>query len=188
MKKSLVLAVAALLCACAPRYGVTTARDPFAGTVTRRMHGNMLSSTRSERDWMALDAEAVRGRDSTAWSLLVDYRAVDELLEIRPGPSLLLLVDGERIDLAGGGSARERGDGAWGLRERARYPAPGALMERIARAKDVRVRVLGRTYYAERAFGPRNLARFRAFVLPDEAPSTPTEPPPPDSAAAVPVP
>lgn len=185
MKRLLVLAVAAL-CACAPRYGVTTARDPFAGTVTRRMHGNMLSSTRSERDWMALDAEAVAGRDSTRWWLVVDYRAADELLDIRPGASLLLLVDGQRVALSGAGSARARGEGAFGLRESARFAAPASLMEAVARAKDVRVRVIGRSYYAERAFGPANLARFRAFVLPDAPGTLPTDPPPPDSAAAPP--
>jgi hypothetical protein len=172
----LALAALALLAACIPpRYQVATVRDDFAGTEVRRMEANLLDAPSGGRDWVALNAEVARdGRDSTRYALVVEYRADDDWLGIRPGESLLLLVDSQRVALASAGlAARERQ--AVGVREMARYPVPGDLLQRIAGAKEVRVRVLGRRYYLDRAFGPANFRRLREFLEPP-APAAATPP------------
>jgi hypothetical protein len=163
--RSTLLAALLLLAACAPRYHVVERTDPFERLTVRRMRGDVLGGPGAGTDWVALNAEETRAAGDTArYALVVDYRTQGDWLEIRPGESLVLLVDGDRVGLSGPGSTRARTQGAAARREVARYPAGAALVRRIAAARDVRVRLVGRRYHVDRAFTPRNLARFRRFV------------------------
>jgi hypothetical protein len=163
--RSTLLTVLLLLAACAPRYGVVQRADPFERVTVRRMRGDLLGGPGAGADWVALNAEETRPAGDTArYALVVDYRTQGEWLEIRPGESLLLLVDGDRVALSGPGSTRARSEGAAARREVARYPASGELMRRIAAARDVRVRLVGRRYHVDRAFTRTNVARFRGFL------------------------
>jgi hypothetical protein len=156
----LLLFAAAALSACTPRYRVTEAVDRFAGTRRVEMRGNDLSSTRAEEDWMALDLQALCAGDSARYTFRVDYRALAEPLEIRTGESLLLLVDGARVALARTDRAPRWTQGARRT-ETALYAAPADVVRAVRDASDVRVRVLGRRYYADRAFSEENRRRIR---------------------------
>jgi hypothetical protein len=176
----LPLAAALLLAGCAPRYHVSRAADPFAGVTTRRMHGNVLGGGDAGGDWVALNVEETRpAADTPRYALLVDYRTRGEWLQVRPGESLLLLVDGERVALTGAGSARARKETRAARMEAARYPASAALVTRMARAQEVRVRLVGRRYHVDRTLTRANRARIARFLgLPAApAPAAPASPP-----------
>ncbi len=108
--KGLIWVVILLLCACVPRYRVSTLQDEFAGTHLRHMRGNVLVAPGGAREWIALDAEARKAvGDSVRYSLIVDYRDTGDWLRIGPGETLILLVEGERLALGGSGAGRAAG-------------------------------------------------------------------------------
>lgn len=149
---------------CVPRYGIVQREDPFFETYSRRMRGNGLAAVGSGRDWVALGAEEVRtGRDSTLYHLVLDVRSPDRALRVRTGESLILLVDSVRTALTPAG-ATEQDESVWGERETVRYPVQLDLLRKIAAARQVRVRVVGRRYYLDREMTPANLRRFRRFL------------------------
>jgi hypothetical protein len=181
-ERSLVPVVLALvLSACTPRYHVAHLRDDFEQTETRRSHGNVLVGEGTGHDWLALDAESLRmGNDTAQYALVADYRTNGPPLRIPNGETLVLLVDGQRVALRGRGSSGHRArSGLRGDREQARYPVSRAFLERIAAAREVRVRLTGQRYYVERSFSPANLRHFREFVSPPVV--TPSPPPGPAS-------
>ncbi len=138
-----------------------------------RLEANLLHAPHGARDWVALNAEETRAPgDSVRYALVLEYRADDEGLRIRPGASLLLLADSQRITLTGPRSRRTRGP--FGVHEAVRYPAPRALLERLASAREVRVRVLGSRHYVDRSFGEANFRRLRRFLSPADSTTAPT--------------
>jgi hypothetical protein len=176
--RSAFLAAVLLLAACAPRYGVSVFSDPFERTAVRRMHGNVLGGAPAGGDWVALDAEEMRvPADTPRYDLRVDYRTQGEWLDVRPGESLVVLIDGDPVRLAGEGSQRSRAESRVGRREVARYAVSAALLRRIAGARDVRVRLIGRRYHVDRVLTRANLSRLRRFLgMPSSRPS-PASPP-----------
>lgn len=168
-----------LLTGCVPRYRVLTEHDDFAQRTVTRMEDNVLQTPGGGRDWVALNAEQVQTvGDSVRYVLALEYRSTDGWLRIRPGASLLVLADSQRVTLTGPRSRRTRGP--FGAHEEVRYPTTRALLEQIAASKEVRVRVLGSRYYVDRSFGDANFQRLRQFLLPeDTAVATPAAQPRP---------
>lgn len=165
-----------LLTGCVPRYRVTTERDDFAQRTVTRMEDNLLHAPGGGRDWVALNAEQVQSAgDSARYVLALEYRSTDGWLRIRPGASLLLLADSQRITLTGARSRRTRGP--FGAHEEVRYPTTRALLERLAAAREVRVRVLGSRYYVDRSFSEANFKRLRRFLNPADSMAAPAASP-----------
>lgn len=188
--RRLAVLVALVLTGCVPRYRVATEHDDFAQRTATRMRDNLLQAPGGGRDWVALNAEEVRARgDSARYALALEYRSDDGWLRIRPGASLLLLADSQRITLAGPRSRRTRGP--LGVREEVRYPTTRAVLERLAAAREVRVRVLGSRHYVDRSFGAANFRRLRRFLDPAaDTAATPaaTRSPAPSNAPPMPMP
>ncbi|HET6230919.1 MAG TPA: hypothetical protein VFE05_12675 [Longimicrobiaceae bacterium] len=179
MRRILAALLPLVLSACVPRYRVAEWRDDFEQTETRQMRANVLAGEGTGHDWLALDAESSRTRGDTArYALVVDYRTSGHPLRVPAGETLVLLVDSQRVALRGAGSSGHRArSGVRGDREQARYPVFRTLLERIAAARIVRVRLAGQRYYVERSFSTLNLRHLREFLAPPapKPPRTPTQ-------------
>jgi hypothetical protein len=89
-------------------------------------------------------------------------------LEIPPGSTLTLLLDGQSMTFEGSGSTNLRKefkqDKTQFVKERAIYPVTKLQLQKIAMAKDVKVRIKGKNGLIERDFNKANFARVREFV------------------------
>lgn len=163
MRHRTVLVFLLLTAACVPRYRVTYESDAFALQRVARMHDNVLEAAEGSRDWVALNAEVTRVvGDSAQYAFRLEYRSTDGWLNVRRGPSLLLLADSERIALTGVRGERRRG--YWGTAETMRYPVSRALLDKLTSSDTVRVRVIGNRYYVDRSLGESNRVRLRRFL------------------------
>ncbi|HEX8360813.1 MAG TPA: hypothetical protein VF613_11915 [Longimicrobium sp.] len=129
------------------------------------MTNNVLEARAGANDWVALNALLVGDRDTAGYRLEVDVRSTGEPLRIRAsGESLILILDSAQVALrADPGTFRQTR--SWtGVRENAVYTAPSGLLRKIAGARHVRVRVLGRKYYLERTMSAANIRRFSEFL------------------------
>ena len=162
----LAAVLVASLVGCAPRYGVRTYRDDFAGVAVHRMRGNVLDDVDRGGEWIELNAEISRGRDSTAdLSLELLYRDASRWLHVPYGESLQILADQELMVLNGTGSLRTRRRSVLrGVEERVTYRLTPEQLRRLASADTVRVRLLGRREYVERRFSEIGLSRLREFI------------------------
>ena len=175
MKANAILAATllALLTACrsASPPDVTTNFDPITGERTDLMSENILETPQNPpREVVWLNAARIY-RD--VWNrqnslfLEVNYMARTETgyLEIPLGPSLVLTVDGQEMTFNGNGSFNKRQSNKKGfVNETALYAASKEKLQKIANAKQVKVRIKGNNGVVEREFGPENFKRFQDFV------------------------
>jgi len=170
----LVAALLALFTACrtASPPDVTTNFDPISGERTDMLSENILETTQTPpREVIWLNAERVyRGvwNSQSSIFLEVNYmaRAESGYLEIPLGPSLFLTVDGQEMSFSGNGSFNKRKSARKGfVNETAFYPVNKQQLEKIANAKQVKVRIKGNNGIVEREFGPENFKRFQDFVM-----------------------
>jgi hypothetical protein len=87
-------------------------------------------------------------------------------MEIPPGDSLIITVDGQSLRFRSAGSGDNRkvlGNGQF--LENALFEAKADDLRRIAKAKDVKVQVNGNQRRMYRDFQADNFQRFRSFVL-----------------------
>ena len=93
----------------------------------------------------------------TQYRLDVTYTANDWLF-IEDGKSLRLIIDGEQVEYSGNGSSAYRNVLSGGrIHERAFYEVTPAQIRQIAEASEIRVRLEGSQFYAERVFSPANI-------------------------------
>ena len=89
-------------------------------------------------------------------------------LEIPPGETLTLLVDGQPMKLESSGSLNRRREFSREktefVREGAIYPVSKLNLQKIAAAQKVKVQIKGNKGLIERDFRPENFERIRAFV------------------------
>jgi len=152
-----------------PTGSTYTVRDAGAGPDLDVTLNNLLESTedRSYLVWL----NGVRIRDG-AWDaryyLEIRYQGASDagFMEIEPGESLVLTVDGQTMRFRGPGSRENRrvlGNGHYV--ENAVFECRAEDLRRIARAKDVKVQVNGNARRVYREFQPDNFQNFRSFVL-----------------------
>jgi hypothetical protein len=130
---------------------------------------NLLASgeDRSYLVWL----NAVRVRDGlweSRYYLEVRYEGANDAgyMDIGPGETLTLTIDGQDFGYQGPGSAESRTLTSRGTYvENAVYEATPDDLRRIAQAKDVKVRVEGQSRKMYREFQPENIEKFRTFVL-----------------------
>ena len=164
--KAWALLLTIVLAGCATAYQLSTRRDDFNQYNQWRMENNLLAGA-----GFLSSANMYLGATKTTWDsgetqylLAVTYRA-DNWLFIEDGNSLRLIIDGEQVEYSGDGSSAYRNVLSGGrIHERAFYKVTPAQIRRIAEALEIRVRLEGNQFYAERIFSPLNIERFRAFV------------------------
>lgn len=94
-----------------------------------------------------------------------DLRDHAQWLFIEDGESLICLVDGQRIGFTGKGSSNYRIVGPGGfVIEQATYDVTPQLLEKMANAKTINVKIIGARCFSERFFTQQNLNNFKRFV------------------------
>lgn len=170
--KNLLVVLAGIVvmvgCATTPAPDVTTHYDNVSGLRTDLMSDNLLPAGDHPRELVWLNASRVYHTTSRYnYYLEVTYMARKEvgLLEIPPGQSLTLVVDGETIPLTGTGSLDSEKETKEGLvQETAIYKTSRLVLQKISIAKKVNVAVKGKNGLVERDFADENLDKFRRFV------------------------
>jgi hypothetical protein len=170
MKGYLVLLCGLLLAGCSstPPPDVTTYVDQATGLRTDLMGENLLEGKGPTRELVWLNASRVyRNFSDAVYYLEAQYMARENAgyLEVPPGETLTITVDGQPIKLSGTGSANMRKPYKKELvREVAIYPVSRVQLQKIALGKDVRVSLRGNNGLIEREFSKDNHERFRQFV------------------------
>jgi len=166
---SLVVGLLLAGCAGAPETDTYTHRAAMSGPDMDMTLDNLLESSedRSYLVWLS----AVRVRDN-AWEaryyLEVRYEGANDagFIDLAPGETLLLSVDGELMRFRGLGSDATRHETSRGtFVENALYEVDPEVIKRIAAANEVKVQVNGQARKLYREFKPINFQKFRNFVL-----------------------
>ena len=170
MKCSALCLLTLLLLGGCARQGPNTATnyDPVFGVRTDIMADNPLETPGEPREIIWLHASRMVNRQDVAtYYLEVKYMAKADAgwLEIPPGENLILTIDGEPVKFRGSGSenmrARYKKDF---VKERAIYQVPKATLQKIAKAKEVKVTIRGNNGLIQRTFDAANFGKFREFV------------------------
>lgn len=166
----LPIAVVALLVGCSTptQKDVYTYRSDLGQGIDLIMD-NELESSSDPNSLIWLNASRIRqGAWGGRYFLEVRYEALQKTgwLDIGPGQTLTLTVDGETLPLKGPGSIntrRETGSGT--VVESAIYETSEDVLRKLGKAKQVKVAVRGRSRAIERDFRPENSRKFSNFVL-----------------------
>jgi len=155
-------------CATPPKTDIYTYRDDLGPGVDLIMD-NELESENDRTALVWLNASRIRqGAWNAKYYLEVRYECVKQVgwLDIGPGESLVLTVDGQAMRFRGLGSLNTRKETSGGtLLEHAIYEAKVDDLRKIARAREVKLEIIGRARTAYREFKPENIQKFRNFVL-----------------------
>jgi hypothetical protein len=155
-------------CASEPAPNVTTYVDPASGLRTDLLGENMLEAKGPPREVVWLNASRVfRNYRDAQYYLEVQYMARKEAgyLEIPPGETLTLVLDGQTLKFGGTGSAGQRKPHKDEfVIERAIYPSTRVQLQKIALAREVKVQIRGANGLVEREFNKENQERLRQFV------------------------
>lgn len=168
MRKAIIsLVVFVLLSGCAGwQAEVETSGEGPYGPELNRMDGNVLPEPfPSSVTSVELNAERYRTEaGEVLYNLIVEYSSTDWLF-IKPGKSLILTVDGDRIGLKGEGSGTYR-EIHYGGRatEKAWFGVSLYTLKRLAEAEKVRVRIVGSRRTVDRYFSSKNFHHFQRFV------------------------
>jgi len=156
-------------CAGKPTSDTYTYRGSLTGGDMDMTLENLLESG-EDRSYLVY-VDAVRTREG-AWEsnyyLEATYVGASDAgyMDIGPGETLLLTVDGQPLRLRSVGSAGSRSITPAGhYAENAVYPINPEDLKRIARAKEVKVQLVGQAHSHYRSFKPENIEKFRKFVL-----------------------
>ena len=166
----LPLAIAALLAGCSSmsQSDVYTYRSDIGGPGMDLIVDNELDSGDKPTELVWLNASRVRaGAWKGRYYLEVRYEALPQTgwIEIGPGETLALTVDGQPMKFYGIGSVNERTQTDSTVVELAIYEAKADDIRKIAKAKEVRVDIVGRLRTVHREFKPANIDKFKTFVL-----------------------
>jgi len=172
MKTVLLLAVVGagcllLGCETAPPPDVVTRTDEVTGRQSHLITDNIVEDASQADSLLWLNASQLfTYKGAAKYYLEVRFQARPErgLVEIHPGQSLTLTVDGAPMRFTGPGSAKFRKEKYGTVIETAVYTADLAQLEQLAKAKEVRVRVSGAKGFVERSFAEKNFQNFRQFV------------------------
>lgn len=166
----ILLAVLGLIAGCATQApDVTSYYDQTTGSRTDLMN-NELESPGKPRELVWLNASRIPKGNQHQFFLEVEYMALADVgyIDIPPGGSLTLSLDGQPMTFEGSGSVNMRKDFKQDknqfVRERAIYPVTRKQLQKIAMAKQVKVRIKGKNGLIERDFTPANFERVRRFV------------------------
>ena len=164
----LALALALVGCATPPKSDIYSYRTDIGGPAVDLILDNELDSGDKPTELIWLNASRIReGAWNSKYYLEVRYEALPQtaLLDIGPGETLSLTVDGQSLKFRGSGSLNERKETGTTLIEHAIYRAKEDDLRKIAKAKEVKVDITGSQRTIHREFKPANIERFKTFVL-----------------------
>jgi len=162
MRKSILVVLCLVLVGCAP--STHFIKDDFDNYTIHRMKGNQLVNSEFwDMYRFDIDLQKFEQEDRISYSLIARHVGT-EWLFIEEGETLILLVDGERTGFSGDGSSshREVTDGGR-VEEKAWYNISPGQIKQIIEAKEVRVKLKGKTWNREGIFRPSGIQAFRTF-------------------------
>jgi hypothetical protein len=171
MKFTFCAFIAALIlagCASKPPPDVTTFVSNANGLRTDLLSENMLETEDKTPEVLWLNAARAFLYNSTVKSYLeLDYLSSQEhgFLEIPPGETLSLTIDGNLVKFTGPGSGKlRRKTKNETVTERAVYEVDPAIFTQLATAQKVHVQITGDRGTVDRFFGAENFRRFADFA------------------------
>lgn len=166
-KIAALFAIALLLGGCASTNPeLQTYVNNNNGETTDLLTDNLLSINAAPGTDLWLNTSRIVKRNGTSiYHLEVHFESLAGALEIPPGESLKLEIDGTAYRYSGLGSSDNRKTNRAGLNvESAAYRTTAEDIKRIASANSVIVTVQGDKGEVKRAFGPDNFDKFKKFV------------------------
>jgi hypothetical protein len=148
-----------LLSECAAPF--STFKDEGSNADITRMNGNRLAGGMS---FVELNVQRFQKEGMISYSLIVRY-AGPTFVNIEPGKSLALIIDGLGKEIDGNGSKGHRNIVSLGLVEEIAYyhNVEPDLVRQIAYAKQVDVEIHGSARLLKRYFNKKNFSKFKAF-------------------------
>lgn len=163
---SLVLLLAA--CKAPTRNDIYTYRNDIGPSIDLIME-NEIENKKDPTCLVWLNGSRVRdGAWGGQYYLEVRYEGAAQAgyLDIGPGETLTVTVDGQTQTYSGMGSANtRRKTDAGTFVELAIYRVNDEVFKKIGKAKEVTLKIQGRNRTIERDFQPANIEKFRTFVL-----------------------
>jgi hypothetical protein len=155
----LCLSATLFLSGCAAPF--STFKDEGTNATITRMNGNRLAGGIS---FVELNAQRFEKEGILSYSFIVRY-AGPSFINIEPGKSLVLSIDGLSKELAGSGSKGHRNIVSLGLVEEITYyhNLEPDLIRQIAYAKQVDIEIQGSAGLLKRYFNKKNFLKFKAF-------------------------
>ena len=165
----LLLAVAGLLAGCSTssNSGSVSYMDEYRGERFDTTTDTQLESSSMPGTQVWLNASRVSQKYGvTLFYLDVHVESSLAWLAIGPGQTLILVVDNAEIRFDGIGSAdlRKTDQKSGKFLESAVYLSNASDIRKIADAKEVKVKVIGKNGVLQSAFGPSNFAVYKKFV------------------------
>ena len=156
---SIAVIVLILLSACSARTTSFTDMDSKANI--SRMSGNRLAGGITT---VELNAQRFDKSGTPSFSLIILYSG-PTFVNIGPGKTLILLIDGQRLEIAGQGSEKSRNIVSIGLIEEKAYyhDLDPDLIRMLAYAKEVEVEIIGASKVLNRHFKEQNFVNFKEF-------------------------
>lgn len=147
------------LSGCASKF--ISFKDPETNAEITRMSGNRLSGGIS---LVELNAQRYEKSGDISYSLFIRY-AGPSYLEITPGKSLVIIIDGNRFEIIGKGSEDHRNYISIGLVEEIAYyhNMEPEFIRLLCEAYNVHVEVKGSTTSIRRYFNNDNFSKFNEF-------------------------
>lgn len=165
----LVLAVAGLVAGCSSmsNSGAVSYVDEYRGERYDTTTDSPLESSSVPGAQVWLNASRITQKyGSVLFYLDVHVESPTTWLAIEPGQSLILVIDGDEIRFDGSGSnqMRKTDKKSGQFIESAVYLSNASDIRKIAEAKEVKVKVVGKASVLQSAFGPSNFTVYKKFV------------------------
>lgn len=145
--------------------GLYSYRDDMNGDNYELITDNRLDLANNPGTQVWLNASRItKGNGTVLYYLEVHYESLGAWLNIQPGETLVVNIDGQEHRYTGVGSGYTRDNHGGKLTEDATYKASSADIRAIASAKAVKVKIIGANGALDRDFMPENTARFQKFV------------------------
>ena len=155
-------------CATAPKTDVYTYRNDIGGPGIDLIVDNELDSGDKPTELVWLNASRIhQGAWGAKYYLEVRYEALPQMgyLDIAPGETLMLTVNGQTMKFGGVGSLNARKETGGTMVEHAIYEVSVDDLRKIAKAKEIKVDIAGSSRTVHREFKRENIEKFRTFVL-----------------------
>ena len=162
-----MVVLAALLGGCAsPAPDFYTDRNEYRGETTDMMVNNPLPSNGTGEGEVSFNATRIGQRNGITlyyFEVRIDEGSAN-WIEIEPGEALVLTVDGTELKYDGRGSAGLRKTTRGLHSESAIFLTTASDIRKVADAKAVKLKIIGKAGTIERTFAAENFERFKRFV------------------------
>jgi len=162
----MILLLAGLFVGCSTTApSLLTRQDEFTGDNMGLLTDNLLTGKTTANAQVWLNASRiVRKTGVILFFLEIHTESTIGALNIEPGETLIITVDGQELRYDGIGSAHSRKASNGKYTEDAIYRLTSGDIRKIASAKSVFVKVIGSKTFVESSFSAENIQKFADFV------------------------